>query len=289
MHIQIIGAGSIGLLLAVKLQEQFEVTLYVRREDQKHAIETNGICYEKNNLSHYYKNIHVKLIKEYSAGDITFICVKQTALQDVLQTIKQTNEKETYIFLQNGMGHISFLDDLHHPYVGVVEHGAVRLNDYTVRHLGEGSIRIAPFARSEPSITQLLSANFPFEVADEWQALLHHKLIINAVINPLTAIFKQQNGCIYRNEHIRKLAKALNDETASVLGLEAQLMWERVLQVARLTSENTSSMLADLLYGRKTEIESISGYIIKKATMPVPYTTFVYHAILASESGESHV
>lgn len=287
LHIQIIGAGAIGLLLTAKLQETFSVTLYVRRTEQKQQLEEKGIHYKKDNQTIIYKNFSVELLDKYEStkSGITFICVKQTAVEDVVQQLLLSVQNNTVIFLQNGMSHVVYLDEFVKSYVGVVEHGATRLNNYTVNHLGEGAIRLASYNRLSNHVNKLLDTSSLFVLASDWRSLLYQKLIINAVINPLTLIFKQKNHCIYKNEHIKYLAKKICFETANVLKLDGSLMWERVINVAKATKDNTSSMLADYLRGEPTEIDAISGYVLANATDPVPYTTFVYHAVLALEGG----
>lgn len=287
LHIQIIGAGAIGLLLTAKLQKSFSITLYVRRIEQKRQLEEQGIHYVKDNQTVIYKHFSVELLDDYKneKGDITFICVKQTAVEDVVQQLLQADQHNRVIFLQNGMGHVEYLDAFVQPYVGVVEHGATRLNDYTVNHLGEGNIRLAAYDGLSNHVNKLLDTSTLFELASDWQSLLYQKLIINAVINPLTLIFKQQNRCIYENEHIKYLAKEICFETANVLHLNGDLMWKKIVNVAMATKDNTSSMLADYSRGQRTEIEAISGYVVANATDPVPYTSFVYHAVLALEGG----
>ena len=54
------------------------------------------------------------------------------------------------LFLQNGMGHLKYLDKLKgEVYVGTVEHGAMRIKSNYVLHTGIGSTRIAPISLSK--------------------------------------------------------------------------------------------------------------------------------------------
>lgn len=286
MHIHIIGAGAIGLLIASKLHNRYPVTLYVRRDEQKKAIQKNGIHYYR--LNQFVKNlkVHVQLLEEYSPGDIVFICVKQSELPSVLASIKPKITNEIVVFIQNGMSHISYLSELPSVYVGVVEHGAHRLNDYTVNHLGDGTIRLAPFHQPVEKMNHLHENFFPIELVTDWKSILHEKLLINAVINPITALFGCANGQIINNQYIAVIAQQICKETAQVLKLDVQQAWDTVVHVATKTKYNTSSMLADIQASRKTEIEAITGYVLTEATTSLPNTQFIYNAILAMEEGE---
>lgn len=109
------------------------------------------------------------------------------------------------------------------------------------------------------------------------------KLVVNAVINPLTTILKCENGKILCNTpkteqslQRSKLVQRLVEEIGPIV--RSQLpkttvtkdkfsnkdLLDAVYGVAEMTRKNTSSMLQDTLAGRKTEIDYINGYIIAK-------------------------
>lgn len=284
MKIGIIGGGSIGLLMAVYLSEQHEVTIYVRRNKQKEHIDTHGLYIGQ---AHIQRHIKVDLFTNIQAADCFFICVKQTDLQDVLPFIQKFQMVPT-IFLQNGMGHLHMIDKLEQPlFVGVVEHGARRINDNHVEHTGEGVIKIAAYKDKLHGLDRLIVAfdrpHFPIIHMDNWYDLLSKKLIVNAVINPLTALFRVKNRQIVKNTHIRNLAKVLCAETATVLRLNEREEWEHVQNIAHKTGANRSSMLTDIESDRPTEIEAITGYILGLSDAYLPYTSFVYQSIKAVE------
>src|SRR5690625_2100887 len=185
------------------------------------------------------------------------------------------------------MGHIKMLQQLIQPvYIGVVSHGAHRTSDYEVHHLGKGSISLASVTGNEKELKQLtekLSQDyFPVQQVKNWERLLKDKLIVNAVINPLTALFDVPNGEVVQNEDIQYLAKKICEETALALDLDKELAWRRVKDIALNTKENISSMRSDLQKRQMTEIEAISGFILHENNPEqFPYTTFVYRAILA--------
>lgn len=289
MNIGIIGGGSIGLLVGSYLSKNHVVTLYVKRKEQKEALQAKELVLYKFSNSFRSTPIKVKLISEIDQNDCFFICVKQNHLYEIAPFYTKLDDQTPLIFLQNGMGHVEKLQSLSQPtYVGIVNHGANRMNDYTVNHLGEGTITLASVTGSEEQlamlIDQLYDSSFVFKKVDDFIPLMHEKLIINAVINPLTAIFDVPNGSVIQNESLRLLARNLCEEAANILRIHTELAWEKIYRVASSTAENTSSMRADILNGKKTENEAISGYILHLAeTGQAPYTTFVYHSILVLE------
>lgn len=285
MKIGIIGGGSVGLLISAYLSKKHDITLYVRRQEQVQKIDAHGII-----LGHAEDSfaVNVCCINELNQEDCLIVCVKQPHLTSVLPHILQLKKHIPIIFLQNGMGHIDQLTNFRQPiYLGVVEHGTLKNNDYTVIHTGKGSIKLAVFRGTKPQLNEIINSihqsEFPVYYVDNWEELLHEKLVVNAVINPLTAIFGVSNGEIVDNPYIRKLARTLCIETAGVLGLDVEVAWELVNKIVKNTQKNVSSMLKDIKENLKTENDAISGYIMKHSDQDVPYTTFVYNAVKAIE------
>lgn len=286
MNIGIIGGGSIGLLIGSYLGKRHKVTLYVRRAAQKLDLKQKHIQLQLNGKQMLAVEVQVKHISELSNHDCLFVCVKQPQLKSVFASLQCLNHDIPIVFLQNGMGHIEAAKELVQPtYLGIVEHGASKLNDYTVNHLGIGKIVLGRLTGEEVQLKKIIQAtnqaSFPFEQSYEVALLLKEKLIVNAVINPLTALFNVTNGDIIENKHIKILAKKLCQEVAHTLQLDEVSSWSRVKTIAYNTRYNTSSMRADILDNRTTEIESIIGYVLEQSKETLPYTTFVYHSILA--------
>lgn len=284
MKIGIIGGGSIGLLVSSFFSLEHEVTLYVRREEQKEKINKHGLWLDESNIRH----IKALLINEMKQEDCFVVCIKQPQITSILPFIQNLRSNIPIIFLQNGMGHIELIKTLNNSlYLGVVEHGAVRKSDYQVNHTGKGLIRLASYQGSNEQFKNLLTElnhfTFPIEASSNWKQLLSKKLVVNSVINPLTTLFQVKNKQIIDNPYIYQLAKQLCREAADTLNLSYQTEWKNVRKVVSVTGENTSSMLMDMNNKQETEIEAITGYLLKKSKRKVPYSLFVYNSIKALE------
>ncbi|WP_407268084.1 2-dehydropantoate 2-reductase [Radiobacillus sp. PE A8.2] len=286
MKIGVIGGGAVGLLISSLLADQgHQVTIYVRRQDQKHMINKIGIEFLS---SPDIFQVRAMLIDELQQEDFIFICVKYYQIEQILTVLK--NSSSTLIFIQNGMGHIDLINKMDFAstiIVGTFEHGALKVNDYSVIHTGKGKLNIALLSGNELVLSSTYKAidslSFPVEIEQNWHVMLSEKLVINAVINPLTALFQVKNGEILTNPHVVALGKQLCKEAASVLQLNAEKQWRRVIGIAGNTNENESSMKMDLKNNQLTEIEGISGYLLKHASVDIPYTRFVYQSIKALE------
>jgi 2-dehydropantoate 2-reductase len=294
MDIGIIGAGSLGLLYSYYLCKDHTITLYTNRKHQADQINTNGLLMVKDGI-HTTVMINADSTRNYKE-ELLIVTVKQYDIASVIVEINNLSPR-TILFLQNGMGHLPYLSALlkHHIILGIVEHGAIRLDDHTVQHTGVGKTKIAYYNRdnSQNSLIEQLQLNqqslFSIEMKDNWRKMLAEKLVVNATINPLTAVLKVRNGVLIENDHFMKLLKVLFNEVIQVLGLSnEELLWEHVQNICKNTAQNQSSMYKDIQNGRQTEIDSILGYLIQQATniqKSIPHITFLYHAIKGIEIG----
>jgi 2-dehydropantoate 2-reductase len=104
------------------------------------------------------------------------------------------------------------------------------------------------------------------------------KLVVNAVINPLTVVFDCYNGEIFKPERdplIEKLVAEISAVTRRILlednpeadleEFSSQRLEEVVRDIGAKTATNISSMRQDVLAGRETEIDYINGYVVRRA------------------------
>ncbi|MDR6124288.1 2-dehydropantoate 2-reductase [Bacillus sp. SLBN-46] len=299
MKVGIIGAGSIGLLFASYISKYYKVTVYTRTENQASQINENGIILQKKaeRTVSFVKALPISKWK--GTEDVTLITVKQYQLTPVLEIINQLPDyPDNLLFLQNGMGHLKWLKELKNKniFVGTVEHGALKENAFTVSHNGKGATNVAPF-RGDFSFLQNFSAavpsDFPIHVQEDYYSMLMNKLIVNAVINPLTSILHVKNGELIQNEHFFRVLKNLFDEISFILNLDhPEEHLRQVMEICKKTAENRSSMLKDIEANRLTEVDAILGFILEEANKQekqAPLLENVYHFIKGKEPAKGGV
>ena len=293
MKIGIIGGGSIGLLYAFYLSEKYPICLYVHTKEQLGLIQSKGLFLKQNELEKH-KFIEVKLYSEWrGCEDLTLIAVKQYHLMDLMDDLyTQSRPDKALLFLQNGMGHLKYLNKLKGDvYVGTVEHGAIRLNANTVHHTGIGSTNISSIQPSRSRLLEMISLesdkSFPFIIEEDYENMLLKKLIVNAVINPLTAILGIKNGELLENQYYFELVKMIFNEIEQCLQLEkSQEYFENIVSVCKKTAHNHSSMLCDLEGKRPTEVDAILGYLLEKSVekeINTPIIATFYQAVKGKE------
>jgi len=162
--------------------------------------------------------------------------------------------------------------------LGSTTTGATLLGAGLVRAGGEGIISIGRnqalggvLSESKgPLEAALKSANFNVQIVDDPQSLIWGKLVINAAINPLTALLKVSNGELLERPTARELMGQLAREAADAAQAENIALpfddpIKAVENVARKTAANHSSMLQDVLRGAPTEIDAICGAVVRTA------------------------
>ena len=293
MKVGIIGAGSIGLLFASYISRVFEVTIYTRTPEQAQKININGIIL-RNRGEEKVTMVKAQPIMEWQGReDLTIITVKQYQLPSVIKIINHLSPMPDHLlFLQNGMGHLKLLDEIgtKHLYVGSVEHGALKENSYTVSHNGKGVTNVAVFKGDAASLQQFASAltgEFPLTFQENFYQMLVKKLIVNAVINPLTAILQVKNGKLIDNPFYFHAVQNVFAEIALILNLEKSDEYlQLVIDICKNTAENRSSMLKDMEANRLTEVDAILGYLLDEAERQekrAPQLSNLYHFIKGKE------
>ena len=183
--------------------------------------------------------------------------------------------------LQNGLGNREKLVhalDAPRVALGVTTAGATLVGPGRVRPGGEGTISLGAQPGLGPLADLLQRAGFAVEMVPQVDGLLWSKLVINAAINPLTALLRCPNGDLLTRPSARTLMAAAAREAAAVVAaLGLRLTYSDPVAaaeaVARRTAVNHSSMYQDVLRGAPTENDVICGAIVaagKQCGVPTP-------------------
>lgn len=303
------GAGSLGMLFAAKLSPLARLRLFAHTEEQAQMIQRHGIEWSDQEKREIFR-MHCASLDKVEEGafcaEWLFLTVKQKDIsRSLIEGLKKiTGPKTKLLCFQNGIGHVERLAEYFDPeqiYISVTTEAARKKSVCAVEHTGRGITWIGNSCMSigEPEsaenlINLLNNAGFKASLSNNTNRIVWNKLLINAVINPLTAILRLKNGALLSSPHYLNIMKQLLDEGRRVadsqgIELDGQL-WERLLEVCRLTAENSSSMLQDLDNGRETEVDWINGSLIKLALdsgVSVPTHETVYHLVKGQEKSAS--
>lgn len=172
--------------------------------------------------------------------------------------------------LQNGLGNREILAEslgLGRVALGVTTTGATLLGPGLARLGGEGTLSLETHTRLAALEAMLRAAGFAVNVVADARSLVWGKLVVNAAINPLTALLRVPNGELLQRPTARLLMTELAREVAAVAQAQGvELPFKNpesaAEDVARRTATNRSSMLQDVLRGAPTEIDAICGAIV---------------------------
>jgi len=275
-RILIVGTGALATLFAARLtRASHPVTMLGTWEAGLQALRTEGVRLVDETGNEVRFPVKVAGSPDNWKGmKYALVLVKAWQTERAAAQLKEyLADDGLAITLQNGIGNREILiEQLGSTRValGTTTTGATLLGPGRVKAGGEGVISIERHQALSPVEAALKDAGFNLHVVEDAQSLVWGKLVINAAINPLTALLRVQNGKLLENSHARELMGKLAFETAQVAKAEGiQLPFSDPIaaaeEVARKTALNESSMLQDVLRGAPTEIDAICGAVVKIA------------------------
>jgi 2-dehydropantoate 2-reductase len=276
MNIVIVGAGAIGSLFGALLAKKNTVVLVGR------AAHITAIQHHDLNITGK-THLHVKLsavesIKDVSiSADLVILTMKSYDTEMAIKQIVPLIQDETAVMsLQNGLGNIEKMErrfGRDKILVGTTTHGAIFSNPGVIKHTGRGKTILGTYDGSQSkrleTIVHLFNeAGIETQTSDDIMKEIWAKVIINSCINPLTAFFNCKNGYLLENPLLEKIVEIICKESTCIaqaegISLSNLDMIQRTKEVIKDTAKNYSSMLQSVQQGKKTEIESINGKLIR--------------------------
>jgi 2-dehydropantoate 2-reductase len=133
---------------------------------------------------------------------------------------------------------------------------------------------------------------FDVRSSENIEGVVWTKTLVNCGINPVGALTGLSNGEVYENAALRGLVVRLVEEAVQVVeALGVELTTDDpvryALGTAKATGDNINSMLQDLRAGKRTEIDAITGEVIRLAKqlgIETPSSESVYALVKAIES-----
>ena len=248
------------------------------------ALQENGArIVDSNGNERAYKVRATDDPREVSGAKHALVLVKSWQTERAARQLKESLADDGLaITLQNGIGNKeTLIRDLGTGRVslGITTTGATLVGPGLVKMGGEGTISLEQNQALGPLEAALRSSNFNLQIVDDAKSLMWGKLVINAAINPLTALLRITNGELLSRPLARKVMSALARETAEVAKAEhVHLPFSNPVDaaedVARKTAANMSSMFQDVRRGAPTEIDAICGAVTmhgRKHGIQTPY------------------
>lgn len=281
MKVVIVGPGAMGCLMAGKLAKaNHDVCMLDYDKKRSEIINQRGVkITDKDGISNFFSIPCVTSSRKIGTSPVIFLCVKSYDLQPAIRkALPLVDVDTTVVLIQNGLGNIERISqfvDKNRIVCLTTSYGATCIAPGYVRHEGTGPTCVAPAVRSEMNrakfVANILSdAGFEISVHENINAMIWGKLVINAAINPITAIYNVRNGVLLKRKKLLELMHAAALEVANVARAKGiNLPYSDVINivdaVCQKTANNVSSMLQDIRKGSRTEINYITGAVVKEA------------------------
>jgi len=289
MKVAVVGPGALGCLFSARLAASGAKVHLVDYDAKRAArLAKGGITAERDGES---KTAMLSVVTAIPAGqDLILILTKAYSTADLLLP-----DKVPVLTLQNGLGNVEALCTLigsARILAGTTAEAATLVAEGHTRHVAAGLTRLGSWTScpAEPAMDALRAAGFDVELTESPGQLLWEKLAISAGINPLTAILGVPNGELLQLKETRQLMRDLVVEAVKVAATEGYRFEHSVVETAeavcKATQDNISSMLQDIRAGKRTEIEAISGEVIRRAqlaSLPTQRTRVIYQLVRGLE------
>lgn len=264
MRIQIFGAGALGSLIGYMIQKAGYDVVFIARGKQLEALKrklvVKGLIDDEVNVNARSKPVD---------ADLTLLTVKAYDTEFAAKTLAKV-KCGIVCSLQNGIGNEEILlKYLKNVVGGVTTYGANIVDYGIVEFAGEGQTFVGDFdGYNAEAVAEILNnSKIKTEVVKDIKRRIWLKAVINAAINPITALCNVRNGKVVEVDELWNLAFKLAKEGENVMKaigfkIEDNEVVNAVKDVAIKTRNNKSSMLQDFEKGKRTEIEFINGAIV---------------------------
>ena len=297
----IVGAGVIGSLYAAHLARVAEVSALTRREEHATALRERGLDVSGR------AQFHAELAASTSPDDLpepelVIVACKSTDLEAVARRIEGRWPDAIVMTVQNGIG----ADEIVGRYgdwrqlAAVTFMSGTRHSDTDVEYVLDTATWIGPARGTTPRDARVVadlinSSGLKAEPFDDLAPAQWSKLIFNATVNTVAAITGLRHDHHFAElEHpddLGHLVKALMDEgkrVAAAVGVElGEDPWEMNVLATQRGHRHYPSMLEDVDARRPTEIDMITGSLVRaahRAGVPVPLHETMQCLVKAKEA-----
>ena len=289
MKILVYGAGSVGCVFGGFLSKAGEDVVLLGRTGQMEAIKAKGLHIEGIWGTHDIKDMlaysNSEHLKEDHAGtfDLILLTVKSyntvSALADI---VNMTNNNTLILSLQNGLGNLEAIANAagaEQTLGGRVIFGAetplpgvsritVSADDVVIGRISQNT----PNEKVEEIASVFTFAGIKTRATLEIDKFIWGKVIYNCALNGLASILNVDYGQLLDSEHTKDIMRRVVAEIYMIaqkkeLDLDPKTKEEYIKtlfnRLIPLTSSHRASMLQDIEKGKKTEIDSLNGAIVR--------------------------
>jgi 2-dehydropantoate 2-reductase len=292
-RIAVVGAGAVGGYFGGLLARAGAPVVMIGRSAFVEAVKKNGLFLD---TVQFQETVQVQASTELSAArgaEIVLFCVKTTDNATTARALAPLLTSGALVLsLQNGVDNVEQIRAAAgiEALPAVVYVAASVPKPGRVKHVGRGDLVFGPKNEKTERVAALFSrANVPCRISENIEGELWTKLIWNCALNAVSALGRAKYGQVSASADAWKVVETAVHEVLAVAraagihppGLEdPKAALAGALKIATQMAEALSSTAQDLNRGKRTEIDSLNGYVARRgAELGVP--TPVNHALYA--------
>ncbi|NGX98532.1 MAG: 2-dehydropantoate 2-reductase [Candidatus Afipia apatlaquensis] len=280
MKIAVMGAGAVGCYFGAMLAKAgHEVTL-IGRSQHVEAIRQHGLLLEHRDFKDYVRVVATTDAIGVVDADVVLFCVKSADTEAAGRLIAPHLKQDAVVLcLQNGVDNAERLQaTINQMAVPAIVYVAAEMaGPGHVKHHGRGELIIGASPSSANVAATFTQAGVPTAVSDKVADELWLKLITNCAYNALSAVAQLPYGRLFKVDGVTEVVMTVVrecTEVASALDIAVpENIDETVLALAGSMPNQYSSTAQDLARGKKTEIDYLNGYVVRKGeelSIPTP-------------------
>ena len=276
-QILMVGAGSVGGFFGARLAQHHSDVSFLLRPQTLAAVKKNGLTIRSTEGTFTVRPQAASDARDLPGPDLIVLGVKVYDLDEVLDQIAPVlTDKTVILTLQNGIdaedrllsriqrdcvvGGVAYIySKIAEP--GVIDHykrGAVAIGEL----MGQESARLL-------AIRDLFTAaGIPCHVSKDIRRSKWEKMCWNCVFNPITVLIDDRVAKALDHPEMSGVIRQIVGEVAAVsAAMKVPLpldMPERVIKATQEIRDIHTSMYDDWKAGRRTEIDSLNGFIVQK-------------------------
>jgi 2-dehydropantoate 2-reductase len=302
--VTVAGAGTIGSLLAAHLARVADVSVLTRREDHARALNEHGLSV--TGRAEFTASVNAAADpSQLPDPDLVIVACKGSDLESLAARLEGHYPNATLMTVQNGLG-AEAVAAAHGawPLLSAVTFmSGTRESDTRVDYVLDTETWVGPYRDTTPedarAVADLIaSSGLKAQAFDDLRPAQWSKLIFNATVNAVAALtglpHEPRFAATAETSDLGNLVRDLMDEgkaVAAAAGVELhEDPWEMNVLATQRGHRHSPSMLEDVKAHRTTEIELITGSLVREAQAtgtPAPLHTAMYALVKAKEASYS--
>jgi 2-dehydropantoate 2-reductase len=273
MQVAVIGAGAVGCYYGGLLLRAGHDVTFIGRQPHVDAINAHGLLLDTQSFKGHLPARAATDTAGLAPPDLVLVCVKSADTEQAGRSLAGRLRPETRVLsLQNGVDNALRLGAItgHAVIPAVVYVGSAMAGPGHVRHHGGGDVAIGASRASEALAQAFEAAGIHTTISDDIVVTLWSKLVINCAFNALSAVADISYGPLLAVEGARDVVTAAVQEAiavarASGVSLPQDLI-DHILKIPANMPNQKSSTAQDLARGKRSEIDFLNGYVVRKGT-----------------------